>query len=101
MYSSLDDYTPEQRQRIGQTWDFWALPIIPQSELRRLTAAYESVMNAESGTRALDAIVLSNRGPEQQWAPSSHAWHLVFRNDGFRVYAARDSIDAAIVAPAR
>ncbi len=101
-YSSLDDYTSEEQQRIVQAWDIWALPVIPQSDLRRLTTAYENVTNAESGRRALDVIVLSNRGPEQRWAPSSPTWQLAFRNDGFRVYATqRGSFDNARAGRAR
>jgi hypothetical protein len=88
-YSSLDDYTPEDRSRIVQSWDFWERPTIPQSELTRLTTAFENATSLESGKRALDVIVLSNRGPEQPWAPPAQTWQLAFRNDGFRVYVAR------------
>jgi hypothetical protein len=85
-YAPLDDYTAEQRQHILQTATFWHDPIVPQSELKRLTAQFENVTHTEAGARAMDVIVLSNRGVERSWAPRSDQWHLRFSNDGFRVY---------------
>jgi hypothetical protein len=89
-YALLDDYTAEQRQQILQTAAWWHDPIVPQSELKRLTTQYENVTETESGKRSMDVIVLGNRGLEQPWAPQSDEWRLRFSNDGFRVYVSRD-----------
>lgn len=84
-FAPLDDYTDQQRRQIDSD-DFWQM-IIPRSELRRLTTQYENLTLSEFAKRDLDVIVLSQRGPEQSWAPSADTWPMVFQNDGFRVYA--------------
>ncbi len=85
-YSSLDDYTDEQRLKIVRSRDFWQM-IIPQSELRRLGKHYENLTSVDVDARALDIIVLSNRGPEKHLAPAAGVWQSRFQNDGFRVYS--------------
>jgi hypothetical protein len=92
-YSSLDDYTEEQRQIIRRPVDdadkadgVWQT-FIPQSELRRLKKQFDDLSLDEFDDRDLDVIVLSNRGPERSLAPTLDRWSLVFKNDGFRVYS--------------
>jgi hypothetical protein len=92
-YSTLDDYTEEQRQIIRKPSDesdqfdgIWQL-IIPQSELRRLKKHFEGLSLDEFNDRDLDIVVLSNSSPEKSLAPPLDRWSLIFENDGFRVYS--------------
>lgn len=92
-YSTLDDYTEEQRQIIRKPVDdadkadgVWQT-FIPQSELRRLKKHFEDLSLDEFDDRELDVVVLSNSGPERSLAPPLDRWSLVFENDGFRVYS--------------
>jgi hypothetical protein len=86
-YSTLDDYTDEQKQTFLKSRDVWNVAI-PQSELRRLKTSYEA-SEAPGAERELDVIVLSNFGPEKELAPPAENWTPAFENNAFRVYRAR------------
>ncbi len=84
-FSTMDQYTPEQQQAIQSSDYVWQL-IIPRDELERLHHVYEQVSLDELESRSIDAMVLSNLGPEQPWSPSPSDWKLTFENHVFRLY---------------
>ena len=84
-YSSLDDYTQEQRRAIRERSSNWNV-IIPQCELVRLRRRFEDVTLSELDGRELDVIVLTRGQPERKYAPPSESWKAVFENEIFRVY---------------
>ena len=88
-FAPLDDYTTTQQTAIARTDYVWQT-IIPLSELDRLRKRYDATSLDDLDSRALDAIVLNNHGPEAEWTPPLDGWKLSFENDGFRVFIRRD-----------
>jgi hypothetical protein len=95
-YSTLDDYTPDQRREIANLTDpldCWHL-IIPQSGLRRLQRAFDEA-DTTSGmpTGHPDLMILTGEFPEL--SPDPRFFSLAYENRTFRVFCAKPDSPAA------
>ncbi len=92
MFSTLDDYPPEERPGILATtlYDSWHI-VVPISEVKRLQRKFELETVASADRWQLDVIVLTNNSPLAGFAPPEEEWRLSFQSNRFRVYDRQSS----------
>ncbi len=76
-YSSLSDYTRQQREFILQSDYSWQT-FVPQREVQRLRGQFEKLSLSELGSRSLDVIVLTNKDREAGLMPPLKGWQQIF-----------------------
>jgi hypothetical protein len=96
-YAPLEDYTPEDQERIRTTPDYWnfavALPLSQQERLRKRFEA-ETLMDLPR----LDLIVTTRDGSLVTDAPSADLFELSYENRLFQVWIRRgDAVPAYLV----